>query len=360
MAQRTAQTEANKLTPPMPSSPLPAAQFHTLRVSAKAEIAQGIYQFDLCSEGGAALPSFTPGAHLTVQTPSGEWRDYSLCNLAGANGADCYQIALKHDPQGRGGSRSMVDQLALGAAVLTSAPRNHFALVPWARQLVLIAGGIGITPIMAMVRHLRHLRQRGDTPFRLIYCTRDAASTAFLAELNQAAPADQVHIHHDGGDAARAYDFWPLFERPSSDTHGPNAGAHVYCCGPQALMDSVRDMTGHWPSGSVHFESFAAAPAPKAGDQAFTVRLARSAKRIEVGAEQSILMALRQAGVLVPSSCESGTCGTCRTGLLSGRVDHRDFVLMDDEQASQIMLCVSRASRLERQGDPLTELVLDL
>jgi phthalate 4,5-dioxygenase reductase component len=155
-----------------------------------------------------------------------------------------------------------------------------------------------------------------------------------------------VTMHHDGGDPAKAFDLWPALETPK--------GAHIYCCGPRGLMDAVRDMTGHWPSSAVHFEDFAAgiAPAKAAADVAFTVKLAKSGLTLAVPPDKSILEVIRAAGIDAASSCESGTCGTCRTGLISGTVDHRDMVLAEHEKNSAIMICVSRA----KDG----ELVLDL
>jgi phthalate 4,5-dioxygenase reductase subunit len=143
-------------------------------------------------------------------------------------------------------------------------------------------------------------------------------------------------VHHDQGDPAHALDLWPILEKPSP--------AHVYCCGPRPLLEAVRDMTGHWSPSSIHFESFIdAGAAARPEDTSFTVVLAKSGARIEVAPGMSILEAMRSAGHDAPSSCESGTCGTCRTRLVGGEADHRDLVLMDDEKADQIMICVSRA-----------------
>ena len=167
---------------------------------------------------------------------------------------------------------------------------------------------------------------------------------ALLDELRAPRPRGRTIVHHDGGDPARRFDLWPLLEKPT--------GAHVYCCGPRPLMDEVRDMTGHWPSGRIHFESFVDGASPQRGDRPFAVRLARSGAVLEVPVGRSILEVLREAGHAVPSSCESGTCGSCRTGLVAGEAEHRDLVLFPDEHATQIMVCVSRA----RGG----ELVLDL
>ena len=325
--------------PPDAAANATEAPFFELLVSDKSALARDIWGFELRHPQGAALPPFTAGAHLTVQLPGGPRRNYSLCGDPADTGS--YRIAVKRDASGRGGSVRMVDEVRQGDQLPVSAPRNNFELHPRAAEFLFIAGGIGITPILSMVRHLQATRR---APFRLIYCTRDAGHTAFLAELSGAELAGRVHIHHDHGEPGRAFDFWPVFENPGK--------AHVYCCGPRALMDAVADMSGHWPSGSIHFESFGADASRFAANTAFTVRLHRSGAIVPVGAGQSILEALREHGHHVPSSCESGTCGSCRTGLLAGAAEHRDMVLSDDERATQIMVCVSRATS--------PELVLDL
>ena len=316
----------------------PEPPFMELQVSAKTPLATDIWCFELRHPQGEPLPPFTAGAHLTAQTPCGVRRNYSLCSDPADTG--CYQIAVKRDVHGRGGSISMADAVQVGDRLSVSVPRNNFELHPKADMFLFIAGGIGITPILSM---MRELRRGGRAPFRLIYCTRDEAGTAFR-ELLLSEFADQVQLHHDHGDLEQAIDLWSEFETPGR--------AQVYCCGPRGLMDAVADMSGHWPSGTIHFESFGVDASQYAANVPFTVRLQRSGSTIEVGADQSIMEALRAHGHQVPSSCESGTCGTCRTSLVSGQPEHRDMVLMDDEKDHQIMVCVSRANG--------GELVLDL
>ena len=313
--------------------------FFDLRVARKTALARDIWGFELRHPLGDALPPFTAGSHLTVQVPGGARRNYSLCSDPAD--ASAWQIAVKRDANGRGGSVHMADDVHAGDLLAVSAPRNNFALHPRAGSHLFIAGGIGITPILSM---LRHLSASGSAAFQLIYCTRDAEHTAFTDVLSAPEFSGRVRIHHDHGDPARAFDFWPVFETPGK--------GHVYCCGPRGLMDAVADMSGHWPTGSIHFESFGVDAAAFAADTAFSVQLHRSGGSVPVAAGQSILEALRACGHHVPSSCESGTCGSCRTGLLAGDAEHRDMVLTEEERASQIMVCVSRA----RSG----ELVLDL
>jgi phthalate 4,5-dioxygenase reductase subunit len=313
--------------------------FFKVRVARKQSLAGDIYLFELRDPDNRALPAFTAGAHLTVEVPCGVRRNYSLCSNPAETGF--YQIAVKRDANGRGGSISMADEVQQGELLSISAPRNNFELHPRAEKFLFIAGGIGITPILAM---MRHLKSQGREDFKLIYCTRDAQTTAFLDELTGPDFGRQVQLHHDHGDIGQALDFWPVFETPTK--------AHVYCCGPRGLMDSVADMSGHWPSGSVHFESFGVDAAAYAANTAFSVRLQRSGTSVQVAADQSILEALRGAGLHIPSSCESGTCGSCKTGLLAGEAEHRDMILSDQEKETSIMVCVSRA-----RSD---ELVLDL
>lgn len=208
-------------------------------------------------------------------------------------------------------------------------------------EYVFVACGAGIEPVLLM---MKSLKSAGHQQFKLIYCTRDAENTPHIGELTGDEFAPHVTLHHDYGDNNKAFDFWPLFETPTK--------AHVYCYGSQALRDAVTDMTGHWPPEAIHIEGSGVDADIYAPNTAFTVLLKTSGLTIFVNAEQTILQALRDSGQQVTSSCESGTCGSCCTGLLAGMAEHRDMVLSDDEKTSNIMVCVSRAVSLE--------LVLDL
>jgi phthalate 4,5-dioxygenase reductase subunit len=307
-------------------------EFKILRVTQSAPAARGIQRFELQDPAGGPLPAFTAGAHVRVQTPSGAWRSYSLCNDP-AQG-DRYEIAVKREASGRGGSVSLIDGVRVGDLLEVQAPENQFALDERASRLLLIAGGIGITPLMAMIRQL----EAEGRPYQLIYLTRDPESTAFLEELRAPERSGRIRLHHDQGDPSKALDLWPLLEKPGS-LHG----MHLYCCGPAGLMEAVRDMSGHWPSSAVHFESFGVDTQPQADDQPFEITLSSSGQTLTVPVGQTILQTLRNHGLAVPFSCESGTCGSCKTGLLEGQADHRDMVLMTDEKATRIMVCVSRA-----------------
>jgi len=299
-------------------------------VVAQAETAaDGIHLFEFRDPAGADLPAWAPGSHLAIKVPSGAMRNYSLSN--DPHERDRYVVAVKRETGGRGGSVSLVDGVKPGDTVQVMAPRNLFELVTSAPSYIFVAGGIGITPVLSMIRYLT---ATGDKPFHLYYLTRSAAGTAFLPEL--AAFGDRVTVHHDEGDPDRAFDLWPVFEEPSR--------AYIYCCGPRPLMDAVRDMTGHWPETAVHFEDFGSdLVRPRADDTPFTVQLGAGGARLEVPIGTTILETIRAHGRVTPSSCESGTCGTCRTRVLEGEPDHRDMVLDEAGRRTSMMICVSRA-----------------
>ena len=300
-----------------------------LRIAASGDAANGIRLFELRAPVVGELPEFSAGSHLSLRVPNGMIRKYSLCNDPVER--DRYVIAVLREPKGRGGSVSFVDQAKDGDEIMTAAPRNDFPLVASPAGYTFIAGGIGITPIMSMIRQLK---RSGGGPFKLYYCTRSKDVTAFREELSKPEFRGQVTIHHDGGDLDKALDLWPALEQPKG---------HLYCCGPRGLMDSVRDMAGHWNASAVHFEAFSEAEAHKTTDTAFQVELKQSGAVVMVPADKTILESIRAAGYEAPSSCESGTCGTCKTRLLEGQADHRDLVLLDHEFTDHIMICVSRA-----------------
>src|SRR6478736_8754000 len=305
-----------------------------LRVARNDVIADGIHLLEFRDAGGEPLPPFSAGAHIAIRVPNGLLRKYSLCNDPVEH--DRYQVAVKREINGRGGSCSLIDEVKAGDELMVTAPVNDFGLPPRAQDFLFIAGGIGITPMMAMIRQVIAEGKR----FRLFYCTRSPETTAFLEELSAPQFKDMVMIHYDQGDPSRSLDLRPILaERKNRE--------HLYCCGPRPLMEAVRAMTDHWSSTAVHFEAFSEAETHKADDKPFKVRLARSGAVLDVPTDKTILEVLREHGLDVPSSCETGTCGTCRTKLLAGEADHRDLVLADHERKDTIMICVSRA----RGGD---------
>ena len=315
------------------------SQAQRLRITGRVEIARDIFRFELARPDGGDLPAFSAGAHVEVRVPNGLVKKYSLCNNPAER--ERYEIAVKREANGAGGSLSLTRDANIGDGILVGPPRNDFPLAANIQNFLFIAGGIGITPILSM---MRHLKSEGAGRFKLYYLTRSPEMTAFADELKAPEFGGQVVFHHDDGDPDKALDLWPVLEKPQ--------GRHLYCCGPRPLMEAVRDMSGHWSSSAVHFEDFGATAAHKPEDKPFRVTLARSGRSFEIPADVSILDVLRAEGMQVSSSCESGSCGTCRTKLVSGDVEHRDLVLAEHEHASNIMICVSRA----RSGD----LVLDL
>jgi len=310
-----------------------------LRVAHISDAAQDIRSFEFVQPDGSELPAFTPGSHIKVQVPNGMLHKYSLCNDPAERHR--YVITVKRDDNGQGGSVSLCDDTREGDLIPISVPENAFPLAENGKSFIFIAGGIGITPILSMIRSFGEL---ATAKWKLYYFTRSPETTAFLQELQQPEMNGKVKVHHDFGDPEKAFDLWPVLERPS-DTH-------IYCCGPRGLMEAVRDMSGHWPATRIHFESFNQGGGVRPDDTPFDVVLNRSGQRFEVPVGRTILDVLRQHGCNAPSSCESGTCGTCRTKLVSGMADHRDMVLMPDEMGHDIMICVSRAKG--------PELVIDL
>jgi phthalate 4,5-dioxygenase reductase subunit len=298
-------------------------------VSHKRILAVDITEFVLVPAAGVKLPDFTAGAHIDVALGDGLVRSYTLCGPPGET--THYTIAVQHEAAGRGGSRQL-HQIEPSGALTISPPANNFPLDE-ASLLPprLIAGGIGITPIIAMIHRLESLGRS----YSMIYLSRSPRHTAYSDFLESPDRLGTIRMHHDGGDTAKML--------PIDEIVGPRADAgHLYCCGPEALMKAVRSATRDRDVGTVHFESFAPATvADNAFD--FSVEIASTGQVVGVAADQTILDALRAAGLDLDSSCEAGTCGTCQTRYLEGDVAHEDYVLLDDERETQMMICVSRA-----------------
>lgn len=318
----------------------------TLKITDLASEAKDVCTVELRDPQGGELPAFAPGAHLEFTLPNGLVRHYSLTN--DWRERDRYVIAVLRVPDSRGGSLFMHRKLVVGME-LQATLRDNFVLDQGAQAYVFIAGGIGITPIIAMIRWC----VANQRPWRLVYATRARARTAFydaLRELQR--EGGQVAWHFDDECAGRYLDVGALVESllPSEA---------VYCCGPRPLMHAVRVASEQAPGVAVRFESFvapgsegAAAPrgeaAPAAGaaaDGAFKLVLKRSGVSLEVPADRTILEVLEAHGFSVPFSCREGQCGTCTQTVLEGVPEHRDYVLSDEERAAndRIQVCVSRA-----------------
>ena len=283
---------------------------------------------------GEPFPDVTPGAHVDVHPPGGPARPYSICRAT----PDMREItiAVKREPRSRGGSQAMHDALSEGQEIDLSAPRNSFALDAGAGPALLFAGGIGITPILAMATRLASLGR----PFHLHYFGRSRAEMAFCVELEAPPLAGAVTLHIGLVPEAVAPRLRALLAGVAPETR-------LYLCGPSPFMDAVTAEAGRLlPAAAIVSERFQAEVAvPAGGDRPFTVHLARRGLNVPVGADQSIVAALAAAGVAVECSCEQGICGTCVTGLLEGEADHRDMYLSDAEirRGDRIALCVSRA-----------------
>ncbi|MET9883824.1 PDR/VanB family oxidoreductase [Streptomyces sp. NPDC006430] len=288
-------------------------------IVSRTQPADGVLQLVLESP---ELPPWTPGAHVDVRLPSGLVRQYSLCGDPADAGR--YTVAIRLVEDGRGGSREAHAQLVEGAELELRPPRNRFELVPSA-SYAFVAGGIGITPILPMLR----AATAAGAHWTLVYGGRSRASMPFLAEL--AAYGSRVTIVAE--DEAGLPDLTTLSET------GPDTP--VYCCGPEPLMAAVRSAVP--PGTPVHLERFTPTSAATGGSRPFTVELHRSGRTIEVAADESALTAVRRELPDTPYSCEQGFCGTCQHRVLAGEVDHRDELLTDQEHEDSMLLCVSRA-----------------
>lgn len=306
----------------------------TVRVARRNIEAEGIVSFELASLDGRELPPFDAGSHIDVYLPAGHVRQYSLCSAP--HDRSRYQIAVLRETQSRGGSAGMHDVIREGDELRVSTPRNHFALASGPAKHLLLAGGIGLTPLLCMAQHLH--RSSGD--FEMHYCARSRSRAAFLERLANASWAERVQYHFDDEDEHQRLRLDALLEDADANTH-------LYVCGPQGFMNAVLDAAraNGWPEHRLHYEFFSAPTVDTSSDGAFQVCLARTGKTVTIPADRSVTQALADAGIDVPVSCEQGICGTCVTRVLEGEPDHRDLFLSPEEQArnDQFMPCCSRS-----------------
>jgi vanillate monooxygenase ferredoxin subunit len=310
------------------------AQGLRVRVARKEIAAADIALFELVSVDGRALAPFSPGSHIDVAVPGGFTRQYSLCNDSAETHR--YQIAVLSVANGRGGSSAMHAHVSTGDEIVISPPKNHFALNQSATKSILLAGGIGITPVLCMAERLCAMSH----PFELHYCTRSAQRTAFRERIELSPYRDNVHFHFDDGPAQQKLEFAQLLRTPE-------AGTHVYVCGPKGFMDAALGAARQsgWSESQLHYEFFNAQPPTLAEEGGFEVQLASSGRVVPVTPGQTVVDALAAQGVVIPTSCQQGVCGTCLTRVLDGEPDHRDLYLMPDERAAnnQFLPCCSRA-----------------
>lgn len=310
----------------------PPKREFSCRVVRRQQESEGVISLELAAADSAPLPALAPGAHLNLTTPCGLVRQYSVIN--GPAERDTIVIGIKREPDSRGGSRSMHDDVREGTLLQASVPRNTFPLAPSGKRPILVAGGIGITPLLSMAQALH----AGGQPFELHYFVRGEQYVSFRERLAALGDAVRLHLGLDGGQTAATL---------RDILHGrPLEQSKVYACGPGPMLEMVKAtaVAGGIGADDIHFEYFRndAQPAP---GQPFTVRLQRSAREFEVARGQTLLQALHEHGVAVEASCEQGVCGSCFTEVVTGELEHHDLYLSAAEKASGkcLMPCVSRA-----------------
>ncbi len=326
-----------------PPNSMPTTTGLNVRVQERRVVAEGVLAIELQAVDGYELTPFTAGSHIDVELPvrdaNGHFivRQYSLCNDPAERHR--YVIGVGRDANTRGGSAYLHDGLKVGDVIHISTPRNHFQLYEPAKTSVLVAGGIGVTPMLAMARRLSALGQ----PWTLYYCARTPERAAFLDDL-LALPGRVIPVF-DGIEGGKPIDFTQVM------TAAP-VGAHLYCCGPSSLMEAFEHAAAGREPSTIHVEWFKPRAIPESAaaaadaDGEFTVTLANSGVTLTVPPEKSILDVLIDAGVSVPYSCCDGVCGTCETRVLQGTPVHRDSVLLgeDANATDRIMVCVSRCA----------------
>lgn len=312
----------------MSQANLLSALVRTMRLEA-----DGVISLELCpAPGSMPFPAFEPGAHIDLHLPNGLVRSYSLLN--DARERQRYVVAVLNDRHSRGGSHCVHEQLRVGAVLPISAPRNNFALQPTREKQVLVAGGIGVTPLLAMLRQL--VAQDGQVDF--IYCARTRQQAAFLSEL-EALAGERIRLvcHFDDEQGAP-----PALQRLLA---GYAPQTHFYCCGPTPMLDAFEKVCEGLGYANAHIERFAAVAAVPAATAGYSIELRRSGRTVSVLPGQSVLDALLAAGLNPDHSCREGVCGACETRVLCGEVEHHDGILTKAERAANksMMICVSHA-----------------
>ncbi|HZZ13612.1 MAG TPA: PDR/VanB family oxidoreductase [Paraburkholderia sp.] len=319
----------------------------SVRVNGVHDEAHGVRSFSVSRLDGQPFDHYEPGAHIDVTGPSGVTRQYSLCG--DPDHRDAHLFAVKREAQSRGGSRSLHDDVSIGCELTIGAPRNLFQLASEAREHILIAAGIGVTPLLSMAYRL--LKQQ--KPFVLHYFAQSAEHAAFMPLLSRAPFSDYVKFHF--GVARESLD-----TVLSACIAGASDGTHLYTCGPAPFMDRVVSVgETRVAAEAIHLERFAADPSPaKAADavelDSFEVQLASSGQTVRVDKQKTIVQALASIGIEVDTSCGEGVCGTCMVDVVSGTPEHRDHCLSKAERAGGKVICCC----ISRSASPV--LVLDL
>lgn len=299
-----------------------------LRVAEARLITDDTLLLRLVHQSRPQLPAWTAGAHVDLLLPDGKVRQYSLCGDPTDRGS--YAIAVKREEAGRGGSTWIHESLTEGALANISAPRNNFALAEGASHHLLVAGGIGVTPILAMARELA----AAGSSFSTHYCARNAPAAPLLEELRDVC-GERLNCWF----SAEGQRFTPAALEP------PREGGHLYACGPLSLID---DLTAHalasgWSPEQIHAEKFQALRDENFVPEDFEVELPSTGQRLHVPASSTLLSVLKAHGVPMKTSCETGICGSCICDYVAGEVIHRDAVLQIAERSHRIVPCVSRA-----------------
>ena len=313
-----------------PASP---KMLFSVRVHSITDMAEDIRAFELVDSKGRDLAAVAAGAHIDVHIDNGFVRQYSLCN--NPQERHRYEIAVLNEPDGRGGSQALYEKVSEGDTLTVSEPRNHFCLIDGADQYLLLAGGIGVTPIMAMMETLESV----EADYEFHYCTRAPSKTAFLDRLTPLVEQGKVFIHHDGGNPGQGLDI-------ESVLINPVAGTHLYYCGPIGFMSAVAAAAGDWPKGTVHFEYFTSPEENRdetLENEPFQVKIASTGDIFDIPADRTIIEVLRGSGLTIDTSCEDGYCATCITRYLEGKPEHRDGVLDDEDRANFVLICCARS-----------------
>ena len=308
-------------------------------VSSIHDEAKHIKTFELVDPESTELQAFSAGSHIEIELPDNIRRHYSLCN--DPSETHRYLIAVLQEKESRGGSQSLHYGVKEGDLLEVSMPKNNFPLDQRGMHFILIAGGIGITPLLSMAYKLKSLRK----PFELHMCARSHEYMPFRKELEAFGGLAKTHIHISEGDRSRRLDVSSLLKQPLSESL-------VYCCGPQSLMDAVGNATLNWATKKIRFETFT--PRTLDGsDLPFNIKIASTGQSFHVNSTTTILETLHQNGIRHPFSCEVGLCRTCVTGYQAGEVEHRDQdALSNEERKRHLTICVSRCTS--------DELILDL
>lgn len=312
----------------------PADGYMALKIVRKEPAAKGISTFELAHPLGKMLPAFSAGSHIAVRISDGLVRQYSLCN--DPRETHRYLIAVLRHRQSRGGSSALHDEFQEGDIIEVGEPKNHFPLAHAVKRSLLIAGGIGVTPILCFAERLANI----GVDFQMHYSARSQQRAAFVDRIRQSAYADRVSFHFSDGAPEQLLDMAALLSRPDPETH-------LYVCGPTGFMDAVINTAREqgWPDTQVHQEYFSAEVRTYATDSEFEVKIASSGKVVRVARNKTVMAALTESGFDIPRSCEEGVCGTCLIRVLEGDPDHRDSYLTADERArnDQFLPCCSRA-----------------